>query len=58
MLSEPLFLKLVRFIYEIHKGLDPRETARNPALVNKFIPVEMKAGTLLVIGATEVVPFP
>ncbi|HTZ95611.1 MAG TPA: HAD family hydrolase [Terriglobales bacterium] len=36
------FTEKTRFIYEIHKGLDPRETARNPALVNKFIPQEQR----------------
>jgi hypothetical protein len=34
------FTEKTRFIYEIHKGLDPRETAKNPALVNKFVPQE------------------
>lgn len=36
------FTEKTRFIYEIHKGLDPRETAQNPALVNKFIPPEKR----------------
>jgi hypothetical protein len=36
------FTEKTRFIYEIHKGLDPRETARNPALVNKFVPQERR----------------
>jgi hypothetical protein len=36
------FTEKTRFIYEIHKGLDPRETAKNPALVNKFVPQEQR----------------
>jgi hypothetical protein len=36
------FTEKTRFIYEIHKGLDPRETAKNPALVNKFVPEDKR----------------
>jgi hypothetical protein len=31
------FTEKTRFIFEIHKGLDPRETATNPVLVNSFV---------------------
>lgn len=30
------FTEKTRYIFEIHKGLDPRETWRNPVLVNRF----------------------
>jgi len=31
------FTEKTRYIFEIHKGLDPRETWKNPILVNKFV---------------------
>ena len=31
------FTEKTRYIFEIHKGLDPRETWRNPVLVNRFL---------------------
>ena len=36
------FTEKTRFIYEIHKGLDPRDTAKYPALVNKFVPPDRR----------------
>ena len=32
------FTEKTRYIFEIHKGLDPRHTYKNPILVNKFVP--------------------
>jgi hypothetical protein len=34
------FTEKTRYIFEIHKGLDPTETMKNPILVNKFVPPE------------------
>jgi hypothetical protein len=34
------FTEKTRYIFEIHKGLDPAKTWMNPGLVNKFIPRE------------------
>jgi hypothetical protein len=31
------FTEKTRYIFEIHKGLDPRATWKNPILVNKFV---------------------
>jgi len=31
------FTEKTRYIFEIHKGLDPNETWKNPVLVNKFL---------------------
>jgi haloacid dehalogenase-like hydrolase len=31
------FTEKTRYIFEIHKGLDPRETWKNPVLVNRFL---------------------
>jgi len=34
------FTEKTRYLFEIHKGLDPRETWRNPILVNRFLKPE------------------
>jgi phosphoserine phosphatase len=34
------FTEKTRYIFEIHKGLNPRDTWRNPILVNKFVKPE------------------
>lgn len=36
------FTEKTRYIFEIHKGLDPAKTWVNPGLVNKFIPREKR----------------
>ncbi len=36
------FTEKTRYVFEIHKGLDPDETWKNPGLVNKFVPPEKR----------------